>query len=85
MKTKKSVEHEISELVKLAETLKLPSGAFDDDVQDEARHEAKLIAEGVNESGLKNQLEYLYMRGWKPGRLYDLLREYAQSAPGGER
>jgi hypothetical protein len=65
----------ISDLLEFAESVNLPDGFFDGDVQDECDSEAKLNAEAINQQSLMVQLEYLYEHGWEPARLKELMEE----------
>lgn len=72
-----TVADRIEDLVELAGKLNLPDGSFDDELEDACNTDAKLAKESIQESGLFEQLEFLYARGYEVARLEELIREMA--------
>lgn len=77
---KKAKEPNIDDLVKLAEELNLPSGAFDGDIDDLCEEQARLHAENVKRDTLRDQLEFLNQGGFYRSRLAQLIRELSEES-----
>jgi hypothetical protein len=66
----------VSDLLELAQRLDLPSGSLDEEVEDECRAGAKILAQNINGGSLMGQLEFLWEHGYGKNRLAQLIREY---------
>lgn len=76
-KGKKKPEPDLSDLVALAEEPGVGSDRFEGDVEDAADTAASMAVENANEGGLCIQFEYLLSEGMDPGRLEEIIRQYA--------
>lgn len=76
-KRRAAEKDDVAELVALAERLNLPVDALEGDVRDAAESAAELAAETAMEGGLAEQINFLLDNGFQPGRLGELIKEYA--------
>jgi hypothetical protein len=69
----------LSELLELAQELKMPEDALNGDIEDAADTAAEIMAENVKSGTMLGKLEFLWSHGFQPGRLEELIREYAET------
>jgi hypothetical protein len=68
-----------TDLAKLCQSLNVPDEAFDGDLRDAADDAAELIFETVKGQDWDEKFQFLMDHGFQPGRLQQLIEEYANT------